>query len=388
MFGKKSALKFVVLLGLVSLFADVTYEGARSITGPYLATLGASGTAVGFVAGFGELVGYGLRLVSGILSDRTRRYWFFTILGYAVNVLAVPFLALAGRWEIAASLIICERFGKAIRTPARDAMLSHAAEAVGRGWAFGLHEAMDQIGAMLGPLLVALVIYFRGDYKAGFAALLVPALLAVAVLLAARFLYPHPEHLEINTVHFGEKGFGREFWVYCAASAAVAAGFADFPLVAFHFGKVSSVPAIWIPCFYAIAMGVDGLAALLFGRFFDRHGILVLVFVNGACAFFAPLVFFGDFWGALGGMMLWGIGMGAHESVMRAVVSGLVSSQRRATAFGIFNMAYGVFWFLGSFIMGILYDISIPSLIIFSFIAQWASLPLLFWLSRKEARTA
>src|SRR5262249_1911144 len=144
--SKKTALKFVVLIGLVSLFADMTYEGARGIAGPYLAVLGASGTTVGIVAGFGELIGYGLRLFSGILSDRTGKYWAITIVGYFINLLAVPFLALAGRWETAALLLVMERVGKAIRTPARDAMLSHATHQTGHGWGFGLHEAMDQIG--------------------------------------------------------------------------------------------------------------------------------------------------------------------------------------------------------------------------------------------------
>src|SRR6266496_1831603 len=183
--AKGTALKFVVLLGVVSLFADMTYEGARSITGPHRAVLGASATVVGLVAGFGELIGYGLRLVSGYLSDRTGRYWAITLVGYAVNMLAVPLLALAGNWEIAALLIIAERTGKAIRTPARDAMLAHATTEMGRGWGFGLHEAMDQTGALIGPLLVALVLHGTGSYRNSFAMLLAPAVLSLGVLLVA-----------------------------------------------------------------------------------------------------------------------------------------------------------------------------------------------------------
>jgi MFS family permease len=174
-FDRSVALTFVVLLGVVSLLADVTYEGARSAVGPYLEILGASAAAVGVVAGLGELVGYAIRVAAGYLSDRTGRYWAITIAGYGVNLLAVPLLALAGRWEVAAALIVFERLGKAIRTPARDAMLSHATHSMGRGWGFGLHEALDQIGAVLGPLIVAAVLYFTGDYRAGFAILLVPA---------------------------------------------------------------------------------------------------------------------------------------------------------------------------------------------------------------------
>lgn len=186
----RTAMKFVILMGVVSLLADMTHEGARSITGPFMALLGASGTVVGVVAGFGELVGYLLRLPSGYISDRTGKYWAITIVGYVINMLAVPLLALAGRWEIAALLIIAERAGKAIRNPVRDAMLSHATAEVGRGWGFGLHEAMDQIGAMFGPLIVAAVLYFKGTYQTGFAVLLIPAILTIGVLLAARVLYP------------------------------------------------------------------------------------------------------------------------------------------------------------------------------------------------------
>jgi hypothetical protein len=185
-------LRFVVLIGIVSLFADMTYEGARSVTGPYLGALGASGFVVGLVAGLGELIGYALRLVSGYVADRTARYWAVTLVGYALNMLAVPLLALAGHWETAAALMIAERVGKAIRTPARDAMLSHATREVGHGWGFGLHEAMDQAGAMIGPLAVAAALAAGWGYRAGFGVLLVPAVLALGVLLAAWRAYPRP----------------------------------------------------------------------------------------------------------------------------------------------------------------------------------------------------
>src|SRR5262249_27226269 len=133
----KSALRFVLLLGVVSLFGDMTYEGARSITGPYLGTLGATAAVVGVVAGAGELVGYALRFVSGLFADRTHRYWATTIVGYAINLFSVPLLALSGSWPAAAGLIITERAGRAIRKPAGDAMLSHAGSVIGHGWAFG-----------------------------------------------------------------------------------------------------------------------------------------------------------------------------------------------------------------------------------------------------------
>lgn len=383
-----SALRFVVLLGVVSLLADWTYEGARSITGPYLGILGASATAVGIVAGLGELIGYAFRLASGYLSDRTRRYWTITVIGYGINLLAVPSLALAGRWEMAAALVVLERLGKALRTPARDAMLSHATSITGRGWGFGLHEAMDQVGAVLGPLVVAGVLYFGGGYRTGFAILLVPALLALSVLLAARWLYPRPQDLEIGTPVLEAKGLSRLFWLYLAGVALIAAGFADFPLIAFHFERARTVPQAWIPTFYAIAMGVDALAALVFGRLYDRLGFRTLVLATLMSALFAPLVFLDKFYGALLGMMLWGVGMGAQESIMRAAVAGMAAPVRRGTAYGIFNTGYGLAWFLGSALMGILYDLSLPALIAFSIGAQLLSLPLLMMVARRQTQAS
>ena len=382
---RKTILRFIILLGMVSLFADMTYEGARSITGPYLALLGASGGVVGIIAGFGELVGYALRLLSGYISDKTKRYWLMTIVGYTVNLLAVPILALAGRWELAAVLMISERIGKAIRTPSRDAMLSHATKEIGRGWGFGLHEAMDQIGAMLGPLIVAGVFYVKGGYKTSFLILLIPALLALSVLLIARYLYPKPKDLEAVSVTLETKGFPRIFWIYFVAVALVAIGYVDFPLIAYHFKKIAIVSDNWIPVFYAVAMGVDAIAALLFGRLFDRKGISILAVATLVSLFFAPLVFLGGFYPAFAGIALWGIGMGAQESIMRATIAKMVSVNKRGTAYGVFNAGYGLFWFLGSAIMGILYDMSIPILIIFSVAAQLISIPL-FMMTKKYLR--
>jgi MFS family permease len=382
-----TATKFVVLIGVVSLFSDMTYEGARSVTGPFLATLGASGTIVGVVAGLGELVGYGLRLVSGYFADKTRRYWGIVFLGYGLNLLAVPLLALAGSWEIAAALMIAERMGKAVRTPARDVMLSCASTGIGRGWAFGLHEALDQIGAVLGPLVTAAVFYSRGAYEAGFAALLVPAVIALSVLFIAYRLYPRPHDLESASVKVSDKGFPRAFWLYVAAVGCIAAGYADFPLVAYHFKKAATVPEHWIPIFYAVAMGVDALAALIFGRFFDRVGFPALVVAIFLSALFAPFVFMGGFSGALAGMALWGVGMGAQESIMRAAVAEIVPTNRLGFAFGLFNTAYGAAWFAGSVALGAMYDVSLTALIIFSVAAQLVAVPVILFSMKGGGKT-
>jgi len=381
---KGSALKFVILLGVVSLLADMTYEGARSVTGPYLEVLGASATAVGFFAGLGELIGYGLRIFTGLLADKTHKYWTITITGYCINLFAVPMLALAGNWQVAVLLMMLERTGKAIRTPARDAMLSHGTQQTGRGWGFGLHEAMDQIGAMTGPLIVSLVLFVNGGYKSAFVVLLIPALLAIAFLLLARALYPRPQDLEVEVVNVQGKGFPKVFWILLSAAALLGAGYADFPLIAFHFQKVSLASESVIPIFYAVAMGVDAIAALAFGKMFDRFGVPVLILATALSMFFAPLVFWGGFGVAMIGAAVWGIGMGAQESIMRASIPHMVSANRRGSAYGLFNTGYGLFWFAGSSLMGVLYDISIPALVAFSMAAQFAAIPLLLIAARKE----
>jgi len=329
-----TAFRFVLLLGVVSLFADFAYEGARSVTGPFLAVLGASGAVVGVVAGLGELLGYGLRLVSGPLSEKTKQFWPIAIFGYVVQMVSVPLLALAGSWPMAALLILTERMGKAIRNPPRDVMLAQASQEIGLGLGFGIHEAMDQAGALIGPLAVAGILYWRGDYRRAFAMLLVPALLTLAILLAARLLYPKPEHLETRKPAAGpeQKSFSRVFWVYLAGAALVAAGFADFQLIAFHFQKAEAFPKIWIPIVYSIAMAVSGAGSLIFGRLFDRFGIGVLIPLTLASALFAPLVFLGGFRAAVVGAGLWGLGMGVHESIIPAAVAPMVPAARRTAA--------------------------------------------------------
>lgn len=385
-FNSSTAIRFVILLGLVSLFSDVTYEAARSLNGPFLKILGASGTTVGLVAGAGELIGYGLRLLSGWLADRTKKYWLLMIAGYALNLFSVPLLALAGYWEIAVVLMIAERTGKAIRTPSRDALLSFGTQKIGRGWGFGLHEAMDQIGATAGPLLVSSVLFFKNqNYSLAYAVLVIPAIIAFTILLFCKYLYPAPGELEIKVKTADTKGFSKKYWVYLLAVVFVAAGFADFPLIAFRFKSDALFSDTFIPVLYAVAMATDALAALFIGRIYDRAGIKVLLAGILVSAFFAPLVFLGNRTAAVAGMILWGIGMGAQESVMRAEIAGMVPQERRGTAYGTFNAAFGIFWFAGSAIMGLLYDISINGLVLFSIAAQLIAVMILaYFISDKN----
>lgn len=385
--GKSRALRFVLLLGAVSLFGDMTYEAARSVIGPYMAMLGASAAVVGTVAGLGEFIGYGFRIISGVFSDRTRRYWTITITGYVISLAAVPALALAGNWPLAAALMMAERFGKAVRNPARDAMLSHAAHDMGRGWAFGLHEAMDQTGAIIGPAIVAGVLAWKGSYTYGFAVLAIPALIALAVLLIARINYPDPGSFEPP----GQPRRGQQsalFYLYLASAALMALGFVDFPLAAFHVKTAGILSDEWIPILYSGAMGIDAVSALVLGRLYDRKGIVVLVFAVCAAALAAPLVFLSGAGFLIAGMVLWGIGMGAQESVVRAVVTDITHADKRATSYGIFNAGFGFAWFAGSSIMGILYGKTIIGMVIFSVAAQLASIPLLFIVRRRLASGA
>ena len=384
--GRKSAaLKFVVMIGVLSFFADFTYEGSRSVLGPYLAILGASATAVGIVTGFGELLGYGLRVVSGRWADRTGYFWQITIFGYVVQMLAVPALALAPSWQWVAVLIILERVGKAIRNPPRDTMLSHAAKEIGYGKAFGMHEALDQFGALFGPLAVAAMLAWRGEYRFAFAALLLPGVICLILLLVARWLYPRPEDMESEAPNVKTEGLPRVFWVYLAGAGLVAAGFADFPLIAYHFQKVGSVPKNWVPILYAIAMGVSGTGSLVLGRLYDRIGIVLLIPLTVVASLFAPLVFLGGFWPALIGAALWGLGMGVHESIVPAAVGPMVPPQRRASAYGLFTAGYGLFWFLGSAAIGFLYDRTITGTIIFCVALQLAAVPVLFIVRKQYA---
>ena len=379
------AFRFVLMIGILSFFADFTYEGSRSILGPYLLSLQASATIVGIVTGFGELLGYALRLVSGRLADTTGKFWPITIFGYVLQMASVPALALTTSWPAAAVLIVLERVGKAIRNPPRDVMLSHAAKRVGGyGWVFGIHEALDQFGALCGPLAVAAVLAYRADYRLAFAVLLVPALVNLALVLAARGLYPRPQDLEMTPPNVQGRGLPPVFWVYLAGAALVAAGFADYPLIAFHFSRTDMMPGGSIAIFYAVAMAVSGGGSLLLGRLFDRYGFNVLVVLTLIGALFAPLVFLGGYWAALLGAAIWGLGMGVHESIIPAAVAPMVGAERRASAFGLFTAAYGVFWFLGSAAIGILYDRSLPATIAFCVIAELAAVPVFIWVGRRH----
>jgi MFS family permease len=374
-------MRFIICLGMVSLFADITYEGARSISGPFLKGLGATAAQVGFVAGLGEFLGYALRLVSGTIADRTRSYWTITIVGYVVNLFAVPLLAFAGSWPVAALLVAAERTAKGMRAPARDVLLSEAAHRVGRGWGFGLHAAMDQTGAVLGPLFVAWSVARANGYAPALLRLAIPAALAIGALLIARlFDITGASAVPVNRA---PEALPRVFWIYVAAAGLLAAGYADFPLVAFHFESTGLMKPAVIPLMYTVAMAANGITAPLFGKLFDRFGLVVLPVGILVSMLALPLNFFGGIDSALVGVFCWGTGMGAMDAVLRSGIADIVSMDKRARAFGLFNFVFGAMWLAGSSAIGLLYERSILALVILGVAAQVASAAIFFALRNR-----
>lgn len=397
------ALVFILLFSVVSLLSDMTHEGAASIRGAYLSLLGASAATIGFVSGFGELVGYSLRFLFGKLADKSKRYWLLTIIGYAVDVLAVPALALVGEhgWIFAAGLIIVERMGKAIKKPAKNTLVSFAASQEGAGKSFALEEMLDQIGAFLGPVLLYVVMLFKTDgttfqiYSFCFAILLVPALATLGMLFFTKRKFPHPEHFEPEPTAYVPFKLDRKFLLYLGGISLFAFGFIDYSLIVMHVSRTfisvsaslsettSLVNSGTLPLLYAGAMLVDAAAAMVFGLLYDKKGARVLILSTALSAPFAILVFgFQSIGALLVGVAMWGIGMGAQESILKAAVAGIVPKASRATGYGIFECVFGVFWFLGSWLLGALYDWSIPAMIAVSVGAQVAAIPLYYFSSK------
>ena len=379
---RKSAFRFIVALGFVSLFADMTYEGAHSVIGPLLKDLGATATEVGIIAGLGEMIAASLRYFSGRLADRTQAYWTITTLGYFLNLVVVPGLAFAGSWQAAALLVVAERTGKSLRGPARDVLLSEATEVVGYGKGFGLHAAMDQTGAVLGPLLVAVSVARTHHFGPAFLWLGLPAAGAFIALLFARWARsnkgtppPPPATKDLPNV----------FWIYVGAAGLLALGFVDFPLLAFHFQRNSLTSPEMIPLLYAGAMGVNGLTALIFGRLFDRYGIQIISVGIVVSLLALPFGFLDGTAGVYISVACWATGLGAQDATLRSGISQVVSMNKRGTAFGAFNGAYGILWFLGSVTMGVLYDFSLVALVVFGICAQAAAAVLFIWLRRPLA---
>ncbi len=390
--GMSTAMVFILMFSVVSLFSDMTHESASSIRGAFLALLGASATVIGFVSGLGELVGYGMRYVFGRLTDRTHRYWPMIVVGYVLDIIAVPALALVGEhgWVAACALLIVQRMGKAIKKPAKDTVLSFAASQEGAGKSFAIQEMLDQIGAFLGPLLLYVIMLFKTDgsdynrYTFCFAMLAIPGALTLVLLWLTRRRFPNPEKFEPTpTVMVPFKMKGR-FVLYIAGISLCAFGFIDYSLVLMHVSRLHLFSVSTLPLLYAGAMLIDAFSALFFGYLFDRWKSLALVASTLLSCTYALFIFgISTQWAIVVGVALWGIGMGAQESILKAAVTTLVPKQSRATGYGVFECSFGIFWFLGSWLLGALYDYSLTAMIVVSIVAQLAAIPL-YVLSHKR----
>jgi len=396
--NKKQAVQLILLFGLVSFFGDIIYQGARSVNGPYLKTLGASAALVGFIAGLGEFLGYGIRLLSGYFSDKTKAYWLFYFIGYAM-LAAVPLLALAGVWQVAALFIVIERIGKALRTPARDTILSHATKRIGTGLGFGINKFMDQIGGVAGPLIFSGLFFIAGtqsqtlaDYQKGYVLFWLPfiALIFCGIFVYRRF--PDPQSLEAPSNRPEPDKLSDIFWLYTLFTFVTAMGFVNFVLMGYHYKANNILSDAQIPFFYAIAMAIEAFAAILIGRTYDwfkekyqnnHAGLLVL----GLIPIFSVLIVFTGFTRSIilivFSVVLWGIVMGAHETVMKSAIADLTPLKKRGTGYGIFNTVYGLAIFIGSVLMGMLYDKYLSGLLFFTLLLQAAGIVIFFIILRR-----
>jgi MFS family permease len=392
---RTKALKLIILLGIVSLFGDIVYEGGRSVNGPYLEILGANAAIVGLIVGIGEFLGYGIRLISGYFSDKTKAYWFFTIAGYSL-LFTVPLLSLAGVWQIAALFIVSERIGKALRNPPRDTILSQVTKQIGTGFGFGLHEFLDQIGAIIGPLIFAVFFFLLGtsgktisDYQTGYSFLWIPFVLVIVFVVIAYFLVKNPEELEpiSTTIEKEPDTLSRTFWLYLLFSFVTTIGFVNFALIGYHLKAHDLLSDAQIPLFYMIAMAVDAIIALIIGKLYDRlktrwknkkAGLLTLIIIPLLSLFIPFFAFSMNYAFILISVIMWGVVMGSHETIMRSAIADITPLKKRGTGYGIFTTSYGLALFIGSVLVGVLYDYSLPLLIVIIMVIEIIAIPFFF----------
>ena len=397
---QKKAMRVIVIFGVISLFGDVVYESARSVNGAYLEILGVDAAMVGIITGLAQFVGAALRFVMGYAADQNKRYWAFTIAGYGA-LAVVPMMALTGIWQLVAILIIMEQFAKAVRSPSRETILSQATKQVGTGWGFAVSEALDQIGATIGPLIFVGLFVFLGitvatlrDYQTGYSLLWIPYVVLCVTVLAAYRLRSPPGEFEKETGTSAQKErLTKTFWLYSAFVFLTTLGFFSFVLVSYHLKAKSLLSDVWIPAIYIVAMLVDGVVALAAGKLYDRRkrirgdvsgGVAVLVSIP-LLAFPLPFMLFSsNLWLIVPAIVMWGAVMGMNESVLKAGVADLTSLRKRGTGFGVFYTVYGLALFGGSTLAGVLYSISIPALVAVTVAVEAASIPVLWALVKRK----
>ena len=364
----KAAFAFILLMSIMSLFNDMTFEGANGALGAFESFLGAPTVAIAAVGGIGTLLGCALRMLSGYFTDKTKKYWAFTIVGYCIDVFSVPLLALVpnGGWQLAIVFVLTEKIGKAIKKPAKSSLMSFAAHKTGEGKSFAIAEALDQIGACIGPMILTLVYTVGSDltqyqkYIVGFAFLGIPALICIVLLILARLKFPAPDAFETKQKEkIGSFYKSKAYMLFVIAAFFFAAGYMDsFSLIDKHLADIALVQSDYLPLLYSYAMFIDAISALVFGFLFDRIGFLSVGF---ASLLSAPYAYF--FFGPISnltmvflGLTSWGIGMGAIESILQAGVSKLSKKEERARAYGFFELVYGVSSFGFSFLIAYLFD--------------------------------
>ena len=364
-----SAWRVVLGFGFVSLAVDMVSDGGRALAGPLLGQLGATALLVGVVTGAGEAIAQGLRLVSGPWADRTRAYWSFTLAGYVMTAVSIPLLALspfvgaAGLW-LASCLILTDRTGKAVRSPAKTVLLADAAAAVGRGRGFAVHKSLDQLGAFLGPLLAAGVVAATAALWPALAVLAVPGAAAVVLLLWLRRRVPDPAVFDTGAADAGTpEGTAATarprlpvpFYLFAAAALATSAGLMTFGLISFHLAEAGLVPLAAVPLVYAAAMATAALAALASGSVYDKHGGAVLLALPFLVVLVPGLTLADRLPLVLAGVVAWGAAVGILDSTVKALVADLVPAGRRGTAYGVFAAFEGVGALAGGLLAGALY---------------------------------
>ena len=403
--GAPTAWRVVWWFGFVSLSADMVYEGARSVYGPVLAALGASAVVVGLVTGAGEAVALVMRLAFGPIADRTGRYWSLTIVGYGLTAVCVPLMALSPRLgaaglAFAVTMILLERLGKAVRSPSKSALLAHVASAVGRGRGFGLHKALDQVGAFAGPLVVAGVVAVASLWW-GLAVLAVPGAVAMLLLFALRRRVPDPSVYDDAPAPAAPerpdpprgwwadavgRGLPADFFRYAFAASLTTGALVTFGIIGYHFTVDDLLPVAAVPVVYAAAMAVEAIAALAVGAVYDRTGPRVLLLVPVLVALVPALALGSTLVAVLGGLLAWGLAQGVQDSTVKAVVADLVDAPRRATAYGVFAGIQGLLAIIGGVTAGWLYERSLPALVAVVAVTQVVALVMLTSTFRRSAR--
>lgn len=388
------AVTVILLFGIISMLGDVVYETARSVNSQYLNLLGISAAKVGLVFGIGEFLGYSLRLIAGMLSDKSGKYWTFMFVGYGM-LLVVPLMGFTRKWDVLIIFILMERIGKALRNPAKDTILSKVSEnQVGVGFAFGLQEALDQVGAFIGPLIFTMVFYFTGrngiaQYQLGYK-LLVIAVIFLMIFLSYTYYRVRKDELipRIAKREFQTERLKPIFWVYTAFTFFCMLGFVNFSTTGYHLKNNNLMSDGDITLLYSMAMAADALTALLVGKAYDHikiktgmktGGLLVLMAIPFITLLLPFLTLSSSIPLIVVGMMVFGIVMGTHETVMRSAIADITPFNKRGTSYGVFNTVYGFALFGGSALMGWLYDLNqIGMIMAFTCVAEAIAILLFF----------